>query len=46
MRHIDTVIVKGASKPVELYTCDTDTRDLKVERKDPLKNMSKQQRKS
>jgi len=41
MRHIDTVIVKGASKPVMLYTCDTDTRNLKIEKKDRNKNKSK-----
>jgi len=45
MRHIDTVVVKGASKPVLLYTCDIDTRELKIERKDPMKNRTKQERK-
>jgi hypothetical protein len=45
MRHIDTVVVKGASHPVLLYTCDTETRELGVERKDRLKNKSKQERK-
>lgn len=45
MRHIDTVVVKGASKPIELYTCDTETKDLKIERKDRNKNKSKQERK-
>lgn len=41
MRHIDTVVVKGASKPTELYTCDVDTKDLKIEKKDPYKNLTK-----
>ena len=36
LRHIDTVVVKGASVPVRLYTCDLETKELKVERKDRL----------
>jgi class 3 adenylate cyclase len=28
MRHIDTVVVKGSSEPVALYTCDMDTSRL------------------
>lgn len=41
MRHIDTVVVKGASRPIELYTCDTETKDLKIEKKDRNKNKTK-----
>lgn len=46
MRHIDTVIVKGASVPIELYTCDAETQDLKIEKKDKNKNLTKQERKT
>jgi len=45
MRHIDTVVVKGASVPVKLYTCDVETKELRVERRDRLKNKNKQERK-
>lgn len=45
MRHIDTVIVKGASKPIELHTCDVMSKDLKVESRDKLRNKTKQERK-
>ena len=41
MRQIDYVVVKGASKPVELYTVDVDLRELRIERSDPLKNKTK-----
>lgn len=37
--------MKGASIPIELYTCDVETRDLKIERKDKDKNKSKQEKK-
>lgn len=37
--------MKGASSPIELYTCDTETNDLKTERKDRNKNKSKPERK-
>lgn len=45
MRHIDTVVVKGASIPIELYTCDTDISALKIQKKDKNKNQTKQERK-
>jgi class 3 adenylate cyclase len=45
LRQIDCVVVKGASKPIELYTCDVEVKGLKTEREDPLKNKSKQERK-
>lgn len=32
MRHIDTVTVKGSSDPIELFTCDVETKELKVEK--------------
>ena len=45
LRQIDCVVVKGASKPVDLFTCDVEVRTLKTEKFDPLRNKSKQDRK-
>lgn len=44
MRHLDTVILKGSSEPIRIFTCDVDPKVLKLSEMREISDRSNQKK--